>query len=167
MNAERALERDLARLAEQERRLVLPRLDADLAWQLGQQLRGLALGRGEALTIEIRIARETVFFHAMHGVTPANADWARRKRNTVDLLGESSYRVGRSLQHEGTTLEAKMGLPSRDYASAGGSFPLRVAHAGCIGTLTVSGLPQREDHALVVAVLAPLCGVAAAEVALD
>ena len=157
---------DLARLVEQERRLQLPRLDADVAWALGAQLRDAARARGAAVTIEIRIGTETVFFHAMPGTAPANADWARRKRNACELLDQSSYRVGRQLLLDATTLEARMGLPTRDYATHGGSVPLRVAGTR-LGTVTVSGLPQRDDHELEVALLAPLAGVPLAEIALD
>jgi uncharacterized protein (UPF0303 family) len=60
-----------------------------------------------------------------------------------------------------------MGLPLRDYATHGGSFPIRVTGVGGVGAVTVSGIPQREDHALVVACLAEMCGIPLAEVALD
>ena len=156
----------IEKLIEQERRLVLPRFDEADAFALGVQLRDVVASRGGAVTIEIRIARETVFFHAMPGTAPANADWARRKRNVVELLHKSSYRVGRELERDGTTLEAKMGLATRDHACHGGAFPLRVAGIGVVGTVTVSGLPQREDHELIVELLAPRCGVPPAEVAL-
>jgi uncharacterized protein (UPF0303 family) len=73
------------------------------------------------------------------------------------LLQKSSYAVGLSLKQEGLTLEQKMGLPARDYASHGGSFPIRVDGVGCVGAVTVSGLPQREDHELVAAVIAEMC----------
>ena len=156
----------IEKLIEQEQRLVLPRFDAADAFALGVELRDVVAARGAAVTIEIRIARETVFFHAMPGTTPANADWARRKRNVVELLHKSSYRVGRELERDGTTLEAKMGLATRDHACHGGAFPLRVAGVGVIGTVTVSGLPQRDDHELIVELLAPRCGVPLVEVAL-
>jgi uncharacterized protein (UPF0303 family) len=159
------LQADLAKLAEQEQRLQLRQLDADLAWTIGTQLRGLALARGAAVTIEIRLGAETVFFHAMRGTAPANADWARRKRNLSELLDQSSYRVGRQLALDGGSIEQKMGLPTRDYATHGGSVPLRVGGTR-FGTVTVSGLPQREDHGMVIEVLAGLAGVALEEVAL-
>lgn len=159
-----ALQADIARLVEQDRRLQLPRLDAGLAWTLGCQLRDTALARGLAVTIEIRIGDQTVFFHAMHGTAPANADWARRKRNVVELLDQASYRVGRELLLEGSSLEARMGLPTRDYAPHGGSVPLRVAGTR-LGTVTVSGLPQRDDHNFVVELLAPLTGLGPSEIA--
>ncbi|MEY8878031.1 MAG: heme-degrading domain-containing protein [Leptothrix sp. (in: b-proteobacteria)] len=165
-----AMQRDLARMAAQEATLRLPRFDEAIAWQLGSALRQAALDRGVAVTIELRLARETVFLHAMPGTTPANADWARRKRNTVELLQRSSYAVGRSLALEGQTLEAKMGLAPRDFASAGGSFPLRLGDTlggACVGTVTVSGLPQRDDHALVVEVLAQHLGLDPARLSLE
>jgi uncharacterized protein (UPF0303 family) len=165
MSDDDALQADLARLAEQERRLQLPRIDADMAWTIGTQLRDMALARGGAVTIEIRIGADTVFFHAMHGTAPANADWVRRKRNACELLDKSSYHIGRRLAFEQVTIEAKMGLRTRDYATHGGSVALRV-NGTRLGTATVSGLPQREDHEMVVEVLAALAGVPLAEIAL-
>jgi uncharacterized protein (UPF0303 family) len=158
---------DIQRISEQERRLVWVRFDLDRAWQLGSRLRELALTQELALTIEVRLAVETVFFCAMPGVTPANADWARRKRNTVELLHRSSYGVGRTLEQDGQTLLGTMGLAPRDYASHGGSFPIRAMHAGVVGTATVSGAPQRVDHNIVVRAIAELCGVPVDEIALS
>ncbi len=161
------LDRDIAILAEQERMLGFMRFDQNTAWELGTRLKAAADARGVAIAIEIRLSRETVFFHSMPGTTPANADWARRKRNTVELLQRSSYAVGRSLAKEGKTLEQKMGLALRDYATHGGGFPIRVDGVGCVGTVTVSGLPEREDHKLVVAVIAEVCGKSIESVQLD
>jgi len=161
------LDRDIARIAEQERRLRFESFDQDTAWDLGTRLRALAVARGVAVTIEVRLARETVFLCSMAGTSPANADWARRKRNTVEMLWQSSYGVGRSLALEGSSLEVKMGLPLRDYASHGGSVPILARNGTCIGAVTVSGLPQREDHSMVVQALAAACGVPLSEVALE
>ncbi len=161
------LERDNARIAAQEARLSFKAFNENTAWALGSLLKTQAEARGVAVAIEIRLARETVFFCAMPGTAPTNADWARRKRNTVELLHRSSYATGLALLQEKSSLESKMGLPARDYASHGGSFPISVDGVGCIGAVTVSGLPQRDDHAMVVEALATLCGVPLAEVALD
>ena len=161
------IERDLEKIALQEERLCFDAFDAETAWELGCRLKSTAEARGVAVTIEIRLAREPVFLVAMRGVTPSNADWARRKRNLVEFLGHSSYAEGLSLKAEGSTLESKYGLPLRDYANHGGCFPIRVRGVGFVGTVTVSGLPQRDDHALVVEVLAAMCGVPLAEVALE
>ena len=162
-----SLDQDIERLAAQEQRLQLDRFDNAAAWELGTKVKAIAEARGVTLAIEVRLARETVFFCSMPGATPSNADWVRRKRTAVELLHRSSYAIGRSLEKEGTTLEKKSGLPERDYATHGGCFPIRVRGVGCIGTVTVSGVPQREDHAIVVEALASLAGVPLAGVALD
>ena len=161
------LMRDLARIAEQEQALRFVAFDAATAWALGGQLKAAAEERNAALTIEIRLAGRALFFYEMLGARPVNADWARRKRNLVELYQRSSYAIGLELEREGTTLEAKLGLPLRDYATHGGSFPLQLVGVGCVGAITVSGLPQRDDHGLIVAVLAAQLGLDAAGLALD
>lgn len=157
---------DLDRLAQQEQRLQFPQFDASTAWTLGSALRAKAEAQGTPVTVEVRLGGETVFFHAMAGAPPANADWARRKRNTVELMHRSSYRVGRELARDGQSLEAMMGLPTRDYCAHGGALPLRVAGSGVVGVVTVSGLPEREDHAMAVEAIASLCNVPLEAVAL-
>jgi uncharacterized protein (UPF0303 family) len=52
-----------------------------------------------------------------------------------------------------TTLHAATGLELKDFAPHGGCFPILLAGTGCVGTIAVSGPPQREDHALWVEVL--------------
>jgi uncharacterized protein (UPF0303 family) len=161
------MEQDIQRLAKQEELLQLDQFDAGTAWDLGTRLKAICEARGVSVTIEIRLTKETVFFYAMPGTAPSNADWARRKRNLVELLHTSSYAVGRARANGGSDTEAIMGLAARDYAAHGGSFPIRVRGMGCVGVVTVSGVPQREDHALVVEALAGVCGVPLSDVALD
>ncbi len=161
------LEQHLQKVVQQEAALVFPHFDASTAWEIGVALRAAALAAGAAVTIDIRRGEEILFFHAMPGTAPANADWARRKRNVVELLRRSSYAVGLENRLAGVAVEETMGLPARDFASHGGSFPIRVVHAGHVGSITVSGLPQREDHALIVDVLARRLGHDAALLAFD
>jgi len=158
---------DLARIAEQQRRLTFAGFDENSAWQLGADLRRRAVERGVAVTIEVRLRGETVFLHAMAGTTPANADWARRKRTLVEWLHRPSYAVGLEDQRSGRSSLEAMGLSDRDVASHGGSFPIVVDGVGCVGAATVSGLPQREDHELVVEALAAHRGIDIGEVRLD
>ncbi len=158
---------DLERIEEQLRRLRLSGFDENDAWELGSDLRRRAADRGVAVTIEIRLAGSTVFMCAMAGTSPANAEWARRKRNVVELLHRPSYAVGLEEVRDGRSLLREMGLPHHEVASHGGSFPIVVEGIGCIGAVTVSGLPQRDDHELVVEALAARCDVDVAEVRLD
>ena len=161
------LEQDLQRLAHQEQTLQLDAFTEDTAWELGGRIRALCEARKVAVTIEIRRAGHTLFFYAMAGTTPNNAEWVRRKRNAVELFNRSSYALGLNYLKEGTSPEQKQGLATLDYAVHGGGFPIRVKNTGCVGCVTVSGVPQREDHAIVVEALAALCQVPLASVALD
>ena len=86
-------------------------------------------------TIEVRLGGDTVFLHAMRGTSPANADWARRKRNVVEMLHRPSYAVGLEAQRDGRSVLDEMGLPDRDVASHGGSFPIVVDGVGCVGVV--------------------------------
>jgi uncharacterized protein (UPF0303 family) len=152
---------DVAIIAKQEELLQFNAFDHTTAWLLGESIKKHCEVRNLAVTIEIRICRETVFFYAMAGTSPNNADWARRKRNTTELQQRSSYAVGLALQ-DGETLENQSGLPRRDYAHHGGSVPIRVKGVGFVGAATISGLPQRDDHNIVVQTMADLIGLSLA-----
>ncbi len=76
-------------------------------------------------------------------------------------------RSGCNWRPPGRTLADLGALPERDYAVHGGAFPIFVRGAGCIGAVAVSGLPQREDHRMVVAALARVLGQDVGEFALD
>jgi uncharacterized protein (UPF0303 family) len=150
---EMGLSEDLERVALQERELRLPCLDAQVAWELGTKLRTLAEERGLAVVIDVRRFGQPLFYAALDSTTPDNAEWVRKKSNVVARFHRSSYGVGLSLKAKNETLLEKFGLPMADYAAHGGSFPLAVAQAGVVGSVTVSGLPQRADHELVVEAL--------------
>ena len=137
---------------------MLPRLDAQVAWDLGLRIRTLAQERGLAVVIDVRRFGQPLFYAAMEGTTPDNPEWVRRKSNVVARFHRSSYAVGIREKMKGVTLAESQGLPIADYATHGGSFPLTVAGAGVVGCVTVSGLPMREDHELVVEALCGLLG---------
>lgn len=162
MNAEQ----DLEMIATQEARLQFPAFDAQSAWRLGNRLREAAAARAAAVTLDIWLGAQQLFFTAMPGTSPDNADWARRKRNVVLRFHRSSYAIGLELARRQTSLRERYGLEERDFAPHGGCFPLNVTGTGCVGTIAVSGLPQREDHELIVAVLAVELGVPGHQIAL-
>jgi uncharacterized protein (UPF0303 family) len=158
---------DLERIALQERELVLSRLDAQTAWELGSRLRALAAERGLPVVIDIRRFGQPLFYAAMDATTPDNVEWVRRKSNVVARFHGSSYVAGLKETLKKQTLSESQGLPIADYATHGGSFPLRVAGAGVVGSATVSGLPQRADHELVIEALCALLGKNYAELKLS
>nr|WP_244905279.1 heme-degrading domain-containing protein [Streptomyces agglomeratus] len=143
----------LTELIAQERRLVLPRFTHEDAWTLGSLLVDLAREREAPVAIDIRRGTQQLFHCALPGSSADNDAWIDRKRRVVERYAESSYLVGTRFRAKGTTFEDAARLDPDMYAAHGGSFPITVEGAGVIGTVTVSGLPQADDHALVVEAL--------------
>ena len=153
-----ALTDDLAKIRVQETELQFSRFDEDVAWHLGTRVREVALARKFGVVIEVRRFCQPMFYCALPGTTPDNPEWVRRKGNVVARFLRCSYAIGLELQQSAATLAEKYGLSSTDYAAHGGSFPIRVTSAGAIGSVTVSGVPQRSDHELVVEALCSFLG---------
>lgn len=147
-----------ARVEEQERRLVLQRFDNEDAWRLGTVLVELARARSASVTVDIRRNGQQLFHYALPGTSADNDAWILRKIRTVDRFGHASYLVGLRHVAQGSTFEEKSRLDPNTYAAHGGAFPITVEGTGVIGTVAVSGLPQGEDHDLVVAALEKYLG---------
>ena len=150
------LVRDLAQIGRQEAELRFATFDYDVAWRLGLSLRELAVTRGHSIVIDIRRfgqPHQPLFYTALAGTTPDNPRWVERKVNVVARFHRSSYAVGLALQQSNRSFGERYNLPEAEYAAHGGCFPLHVAGTGIVGSVTVSGLPQREDHNLVVEAL--------------
>ena len=143
----------VAELEQQEQRLQFTRFDNDDAWRLGCLIVGLAQERQLPIAIDIRRHGHQLFHAALPGATPDNDEWVARKVRVVDRFSASSYLVGRRLSAKGQTLDQSQGVDPALYAAHGGSFPVRIRGVGVVGTVTVSGLPQADDHALVVEAL--------------
>jgi uncharacterized protein (UPF0303 family) len=143
----------IARLEDDERELVFPAFTHDDAWRLGCLLVELADERSLPVTIDIRRGTQQLFHAAREGTTPDNDSWVERKVRTVYRFGASSYLVGRRAAAKGRDFNEQHGLPFQEYVAHGGAFPLRVEGAGIVGVVTVSGLAQADDHALVVEAL--------------
>jgi uncharacterized protein (UPF0303 family) len=162
------IEKDLARVALQEERLRFPRFDADTAWRLGLALKAAADERGVSVALDISTPSYTLFTHMMDAATPDNSEWVRRKRNVTLRFHKSSYAIGLELKRDGKTMREAHGLRDDDYMEHGGCFPIRLTGSNLvIGAITVSGLPQREDHDLLTRTLAKFLAVKVEEVALD
>lgn len=143
----------ISELIAQERRLTLPHFSYDDAYALGGLLVAMARERHAPIAIDIRRGAQQLFHAALPGSSADNDAWIDRKRKVVERFGESSYLVGSRFRAKGTTFDDASRLDLATYAAHGGSFPIAVEGAGVIGSVTVSGLPQAEDHALVVEAL--------------
>ncbi|MGW2819454.1 heme-degrading domain-containing protein [Streptomyces sp. NPDC001443] len=149
----------VADLEAQERRLVFRQFTHDDAWALGSLLVELARERQAPVAIDIHRAGQQLFHAALPGSTPDNDAWIARKRRVVERYGAASYLVGARFRAKGTTFEDSSRLDPDAYAAHGGSFPINVEGVGVIGSVTVSGLPQLEDHRFVVEVLEQFLGL--------
>ena len=149
----------IASIEAQERTLVFRGFSNDDAWALGSILVELARERVLAVTIDITRGEQQLFHAAMPGTSAHNDAWITRKTRTVREFSVSSLLAGQRAKLGGNSFEAAPWIDPLRYAGRGGSFPINVAGVGVVGTVTVSGLPQLEDHALAVeAVTAFLAG---------
>jgi len=147
----------IAEITEQQRRLVLKHFDNDDSWALGCLIVEIARERDLPIVVDIRRHGHQLFHASLAGTTPDNDAWVARKVNVVDRFGESSFLVGLRARAAGTTLPEQSGLADQDFAAHGGSFPVIISGVGPVGTVTVSGLTQEADHALVVEALEQVC----------
>lgn len=146
-------EADSVAIRRQEDELTLPVFSKEVAWQLGSMARGLAVERGYGIAIEIVAAGVPVFTTLLDGTVPGTVRWLRRKAATVALFDRSSYAIWLQLHSKGQTLAGRHALSDVEFAADGGGFPLRVANAGFVASLTISGLDMRADHEFAVEVL--------------
>lgn len=143
----------LSTLRAQEAELQFDSFSNETALEVGLALLEAARATGKAVTIGITRSGQRLFHYAMSGTSADNDAWVQRKSNTAQRFGHSSYYMGVSLKNAGQTIEQKYLLPESEYAAHGGAFPLIIRNTGVVGAITVSGLPQAEDHELVVTTL--------------
>ncbi len=138
-------------IAAQEQELVFGQFTEKDAWALGCLIVEEAERRNARVAIDIRRPNQILFHAALEGATPDNDEWIRRKSNVVFRFGKASLAVGVTLALANTTIDQKYFVSPQEFSPHGGAFPIRVRGCGIVACATVSGLPQEEDHALVVA----------------
>lgn len=161
-----AREDDLRIIEQQERELVFDRFDEERAFRLGVTAHDLALSEKLGVAIDIRLWNRPLFFAALSGSHGNNPDWARRKINTVGRYLKSTYRLVLEQKKTEQYFGPEANLPPSDFVLAGGGFPIIVTGAGAIGAIAVSGLPQRQDHIVVVRMLCAHLGLDAQKYAI-
>lgn len=140
-------------LLQEEQKLQFKRFNEEAAWQIGSQLVELATDEGLSVTIDITRGDHQLFHASMKGTSVDNDEWIKRKVRLVYRFGHSSFYMGQLLKSKGKSIKETYLLDESDYAPHGGCFPVIVKDTGMVGTITVSGLPQEEDHKLVVRVI--------------
>jgi uncharacterized protein (UPF0303 family) len=140
---------NLDALLAEEQELQFPSFSAEVAWTLGSHIYQRAKASSLPIAIEISRNGQQLFFAALPGATPDNAEWIRRKRAVVQRFHHSSLYMSVEAEVKGRPFLQRYGLSEQEYAAAGGGFPIFVGETGCVGAVVVSGLPQLEDHRLV------------------
>lgn len=149
----------LDQLLAQEERLIFDRFDDDAAWRLGVALRDVARAADLPVAIAVRRNGQRLFHAALPGSSADNEGWLARKAAVVDRYGQSSLRVGEQFRAAGKSFDADARLDPARFAAHGGAFPVLLRGTGCVGSVAVSGLPQLDDHRLVVETLEAFLGL--------
>ena len=140
----------LKQLLEEERELQFTRFNEVTAWHIGSQLVERGMNENLPVTIDITRGNHQLFHASLSGTSADNDEWIKRKVRLVYRFGHSSFYLGQLLKSKGRRIEEAYLLPESRYAPHGGCFPIMVKDTGMIGTITVSGLAQEDDHKLVV-----------------
>ena len=140
------LEESIRILAMQEEILQFSHFTNEDAWELGSLMVAEAARNHLPIAISIRLNNGyTVFQYGFKGTNGNNELWLTRKYNTVRNVEMSSLRLCMLMKKNQETLEDR-GLNAQEYVACGGGFPIRVAGAGVIGCVLVSGLDHMADH---------------------
>jgi uncharacterized protein (UPF0303 family) len=143
----------LEKLLKEEAELQFSAFNEDIAWRLGVTLLEHATPSRLAVTIDIMRGEQQLFHAALPGTSADNDEWIKRKVRVVYRFGHSSFYMGQLLKSMSKSIEEVYLIPESQFAAHGGCFPILVRGTGMVGAVTVSGLPQEEDHALVTQVL--------------
>lgn len=146
----RLMEAKLNDLLQQEEELQFSQFNEDTAWELGSMLVERAVAGNLPIAIDITRGQQQLFHASRPGASADNDAWIKRKVRLVNRFSHSSFYIGQLLKSKGRRIEEEFLLPESEFAPHGGCFPVFIKGSGMIGTITVSGLPQEEDHRLVV-----------------
>ena len=133
-----------------QRQLVVKSFSNKSAMQMGLKIVDLAQKKGLIIGVDISRLNHTVFMFIDDGLPADKHNWIRRKANVAKHFEESSLAVKEDLAKGNMSLSETFGLDGTDYVARGGSIPVMLEDAGLIATITVTGLPDVEDHQLIV-----------------
>ena len=140
----------LEQLLSEHERLQFAHFDFDDACLIGLDLVETARQNRQAVSIDIAVNGQQLFHAALPGTSPDNDQWIVRKNRVVGRFFRSSFYVAKLLEAKGKSMEDAYGLSSSDFAPFGGAVPVTLKGSGVIGSITVSGLPDADDHKMVV-----------------
>ena len=137
-------------LMKQEENFSFSSFTNEDAIALGQEMLKIATSQKAPVIVQVRIGQQIIFHTALTGTTTENDWWINRKARVVEKFNHSSIYVRVSFEEKNQTFEEHSGLDNELYAAHGGGFPIIVAGQGVVGVALVSGLPQVEDHKMII-----------------
>jgi uncharacterized protein (UPF0303 family) len=140
----------LKQLLDEEQELQFASFNEETAWYIGSCMVEQCVKDRLPVAIDITRGDRQMFHASLCGASTDNDEWIKRKVRLVHRFGHSSFYMGQMLKSKGKRIEEAYLLPESEYAPHGGCFPVIVKGTGMVGTITVSGLRQEEDHKLVV-----------------
>jgi uncharacterized protein (UPF0303 family) len=144
----------LAIVKAQEELLKFESFTAEDAWELGKLIVGEAMDLDLKVAISIRSSSGKLMFHyALEGTSGDNDHWIEKKYNVVRRFERSTIALQLELQKGGLSV-IERGLEYTSYGAHGGGFPIFVEGVGVVAAVVASGLPDAEDHDLIVRCLA-------------
>jgi len=153
------LDKMITLLELQENMLQFPHFNRQDAWDMGHVFADIIREKQLPMPVCIRLLSGLIIFQwAGEGANPDNEYWMIRKFRVVRDLEHSSLLCAASFKKKGETAEGR-GLDPHRYAVVGGGFPIRIKGSCLAGVVTVSGLPQFEDHRLLVEGISSYLGV--------
>ena len=143
-------------LEQQEADLVFDSFDRRDALRLGTMLSETALGFRFPLTVRIFMGDIIAYQFAMARGEENRFGWTLRKYALLKATGHASMhgKVRMELMHELSDFAEHQDI----YGFGCGAFPITVKDQGIIGAAVVSGLPDPEDHILVVHAIETMLG---------
>lgn len=145
-----------AQLAAQAAEVELSAFSLADAIALGLIATDTATVGGLGIIIEVDHLARLVYRAALPGSQRESDDWITRKRRVVERFESSTLAMRVKYEERGTSFSEATGLSELEYAAHGGGFPIVVTGVGIVGAMFVSGLPQVEDHELIVGSLRTL-----------
>lgn len=140
----------LKQLLDEEQELQFLSFNEETAWHIGSSMVEQFVKDRFPVVIDITRGDRQMFHASLCGSSADNDEWIKRKVRLVYRFGHSSFYMGQLLKSKGKRIEEAYLISESEYAPHGGCFPVIVKGTGMVGTITVSGLPQDEDHKLVV-----------------
>ncbi|WP_233899751.1 heme-binding protein [Tenacibaculum piscium] len=118
--------------------------------EIGMAIVDLAKERQQRVAVKIERLNYTIFLYVDDNLPADKLNWLRRKANVVRNFEESSLSVKHQLKKGKMTLNGTFALDSKEYLARGGSIPIFVKNTGMVAIVSVSGLHDKQDHAIII-----------------